>query len=145
MQAELIPFVVPEKASILERIEKEIAHGSHSIPDSFTTYFDEAFIQTQLTKLFKQLKKNYKITQAWVHVLGPGQSHSYHNHASAVGIIYLKVSDNSGDLVFDDQKITIRPIEDHFILVPAEEAHSTTENKSDHPRIVLAFSLEESN
>lgn len=143
MKAELIPYLLPRKDEILDRVYKEIAHGSHSIPGSFTTYFDVKYIQHELKQLFLILKKNYKITEAWVHVLAPGYSHGYHTHSPATGIVYLKVSENSGDLVFNDQKLTIRPIEDHFIIVPAEEAHSTTENKSDHPRIALAFSLEE--
>lgn len=141
--AKLIPYLLSEKKEILEKVDEEIAHGSHSDPDRIFVNFDEKYIQAQLKELFLRLKKNYKVTAAWVHVLAPGAEHTMHNHSSIIGVIYLRIPDQSGNLILDRMKTFIQPRRDHFIMIPAREPHRITKNLSNRPRFALAFSLEE--
>lgn len=143
MKAELIPYLLSGKYEILDKVAKEVAHGSHTDPARIFVNFEAKYIQVQLKELFLRLKKKYKVTAAWVHVMTPGASHTSHTHSTAIGVIYLKVPDISGNLLLEAQHVTITPRRDHFVFVPAGEPHSITENKSKSSRIALAFQLEE--
>ncbi len=106
-------------------------------------YFENDRIQKMMEPIFKKLKLDVKITQAWVHIMTPGADHTTHNHELATGVLYLIAPKNSGNLYFDDFGITIPIEEDLFVLVPAKEKHSITKNKSKEMRITLAMAMEE--
>lgn len=95
------------------------------------------------TELIKSLNLGKKITHVRVHYVKPGGDHATgHNHGKDTGVFYLQVPKDSGNLVFPKLGVTIVPEVNHFVVVPAEEVHAITENKSDEIRLALAFDID---
>ncbi len=93
--------------------------------------------------LIKRWGLGNKILNPRVHFMLPDADHQAgHNHSTDTGIYYLQIPKNSGNLVFPNLNIEIEPHEGLFLVVPAKEIHTITENKSDGIRLALAFCIE---
>ncbi len=131
-----------DKQEFIDEVCHKLNTGSFIDPQRIFFYYEIDRIQKMMEPIFKKLKLDVKITQAWVHIMTPGADHTTHNHELATGVLYLIAPKNSGNLYFDDFGITIPIEEDLFVLVPAKEKHSITKNKSKEIRITLAMAME---
>lgn len=83
----------------------------------------------------------------WFNLMGPGHITDWHTHDDLdeliSGVVYLKVPENSGDLVLkkDDEEIILPPITGHFIFFSPQTYHSVTENKSAHQRLSIGMNI----
>ena len=85
-----------------------------------------------------------KIQRLWVNINGPGHYNEWHTHYLAkVGVIYLKVPSNSGDIEFrkDDEVYRITPQPGQFLTFPGSLEHRVLENQSSENRISIAINL----
>lgn len=81
------------------------------------------------------------ITKAWVHYMDSGADHeTAHVHEPDTCVFYLRVPENSGNLVFDGEIIT--PKEGMLVIVPGGAHHAITKNRSEETRYALAFWIE---
>jgi len=106
-------------------------------------------------------KNEFKITTSWFTKTKKGQQSNPHSHRNCMfsGILYIKTTDNSGDIVFNDltdkrfllrtkkyniynsEQFTFRPKNGMIIFFPSEITHQILKNNSDTDRISLAFNL----
>ncbi len=109
----------------------------------------------------------FYITNSWVNIHQRGQSAVGHVHHNSLisGVLYLKVSDSTGDLVFHRDALSllpfppslsldmdsfniynckswgIRPKTNEICLFPSVIMHSVDANQSDEERWCLAFNV----
>ena len=133
---------IPGKQKLLQEVRQRLKTENFIYPDKKFLYFDVKRIQKMMEPIFKKLKLDVTITQAWVHVMEPGAAHLIHDHEDDTGVYYLEVIKDSGNLIFEDYDIEIPVEEDRFILVRGKEKHSITKNRTKYQRITLAFSME---
>ena len=129
-------------------------------------------IDAQLENYFndKQIFNNFstaKMNSMWINCNNTGDYNHSHNHPGCdfSGVLWLKVPENSGNLVFESpfsfqqyklllnyseefKKSTnaydwfyIEPQEGLMIMFPSHLNHSVTSNKSDQERISVAFNI----
>ena len=139
-QVTILRQKLPAKEQLLKLVKGHIDNGNFSDPARKFIYFPVDYIQELMKPILDKLDVNYKVTVAWVHILAPGAFHTTHNHADDTVVYYLNTPPNSGNLVFPDRQQEIIPEEDMLVIVPARERHSININKSNKPRIALAFS-----
>lgn len=83
----------------------------------------------------------------WFNAQGPGQGTSVHNHDEndelLSGVYYIRVPDQSGELVLLDGQLTTRmmPKAGHFLFFPPSLPHRVEVNRSQEQRLSLAFNL----
>jgi hypothetical protein len=83
----------------------------------------------------------------WLNAQGPGQATSEHTHEEInellSGVYYISVPEHSGDIVFRDQRLTIRatPREGTFLFFPPSLSHRVETNRSERTRLSLAFNF----
>tara|TARA_Y100001937_G_C7118456_1_gene331293 strand:+ start:816 stop:1397 length:582 start_codon:yes stop_codon:yes gene_type:complete len=136
-------------------------------------YGDDMFTQcaTDILKnaeeCFKQLdvQDQYipEMSQLWGMINPPGSSNNVHTHPCSYlsGVLYLKVPENSGEIVFLEPKpqaevfsppkqknkmelshsVGIQPKEDTLIFFPSWLQHYVQKNQSNQDRIVLSFNI----
>jgi len=143
-QLDLITIVqkIPGKAELLKEVKERLVTENFIYPDKKFLYFEVDRIQKMMEPIFKKLKLDVTITQAWVHVMEPGAAHLKHDHEDDTGVYYLEVYKASGNLIFEDYGIEIPVEEDRFVLVRGKEKHSISKNRTKFQRITLAFTLE---
>tara|TARA_Y100000590_G_scaffold427957_2_gene538741 strand:+ start:223 stop:867 length:645 start_codon:yes stop_codon:yes gene_type:complete len=87
----------------------------------------------------------YPTNEYWFNIAQPGESTGRHNHkdeAAISGLFYIKVPEDSGELIFfipGKNKITIPVKEGRMLLFPADLDHAVDLNRSEDARISLAF------
>jgi len=102
---------------------------------------------------------NEGVFKYWMNVNEPGNSNVKHRHTDGTfsGVIYIKVPENSGDIVFHRENmffgslmyitpktkpaISLSPQEGGLLLFPCFLDHEVTENKSQDTRISIAFNV----
>lgn len=82
----------------------------------------------------------------WFNHMPPGSKTGLHDHKSGAflsGVYYIKVPENSGNIVFqvDSESKEIISEEGKMILFPPSLKHQVHENQSNEDRISLAFNL----
>ena len=81
------------------------------------------------TIMTKEIEKHakMKITEIWSINYTNGQGCKFHHHATNTtkmsAIYYLKVGDESGNLIFPDEGVTIEPKENLFVMFDAKLVH----------------------
>jgi uncharacterized protein (TIGR02466 family) len=109
----------------------------------------------------------FYITDSWINIHQRGHSAGPHVHHNSLisGVLYLKVTENSGDLVFHKQALSLvpfppaldldmdsyniynckswghRPKTNDICLFPSVVTHSVDPNESDEDRWCLAFNV----
>jgi uncharacterized protein (TIGR02466 family) len=109
----------------------------------------------------------FYITNSWVNIHGRGQSAGSHVHNNSLlsGVLYLKVTETTGDIVFHRNELSLipfppaldldiatiniynckswgyRPKTNDICLFPSTVAHSADPNASDQERWCLAFNV----
>ena len=102
---------------------------------------------------------NEGIFKYWINVNEPGNSNVKHRHTDGTfsGVIYIKVPENSGDIVFHRENmffgtplymtpksqpmISLNPQEGGLLLFPCFVDHEVAENRSKDTRISIAFNV----
>jgi uncharacterized protein (TIGR02466 family) len=110
-------------------------------------------------------KIEFYITNSWINIHRRGQAAGPHVHNNSLlsGVLYLQVSETSGDLVFQREVLSLlpfppaldldidrfniynckswghRPKNNEIVIFPSVVMHSADANESDEERICLAF------
>jgi hypothetical protein len=81
-----------------------------------------------------------RITNLWSAVYQNGDKTDPHDHSPLPGsfVYYLKASENSSPLFFNDNNLSIVPEEDLLIVFPGYIIHSVPESSEKEKRIVIA-------
>lgn len=91
--------------------------------------------------------KNNLKSGLWFNEMLPGNKTLAHTHDDSneiySGVYYIKVPNNSGDLVLEgtEEKFTVKPKEGMLILFPPNTLHYVTENKSNSIRLSLGINI----
>jgi len=109
----------------------------------------------------------FHITNSWINVYRPGDQAGSHNHNNSLisGVLYLKVSEDSGDIIFYRDIMSLvpfppaldlaidssniynckqfghRPRKNEIVLFPSVVMHSVGQNNSNEERWCLAFNV----
>ena len=134
--------------------------------ETISDYQDEPIFKNFIEAILKILKvtrlktegKKVSIT-SWANVNEKGNWNFIHNHTGTdlSGVYYVKVPENSGEIVFFDprkidtkhsffqeeqpQAFGIQPEEGNLILFPSYLEHMVTPSESDETRISIAFNV----
>lgn len=86
-----------------------------------------------------------KLKYLWFNINPAGASHRWHYHGmrETVGVLYIQVPENSGNIEFKG-KLTqvITPVAGTLLTFPGNLEHRVLENLSANDRISMAFNLE---
>ena len=83
----------------------------------------------------------------WFNLMQPGHITTLHRHDDfdelISGVIYLKVPENSGDLVLESgkQSITLEPVAGNYVFFDPATPHRVTENQSDCYRLSIGMNI----
>jgi uncharacterized protein (TIGR02466 family) len=109
----------------------------------------------------------FYITNSWINIHRRGQLAGFHVHNNSLlsGVLYLQVSETSGDLVFQREVLSLlpfppaldldmdrfniynckswsyRPKTNDIVIFPSVVNHGTDRNESDEDRVCLAFNV----
>ena len=150
-------FLTSIDKNVLDRPEYKHVHGI--VMNEVNTYTREVL----------RINKNieFYITNSWVNIYRPGDQCVPHNHNNSLisGVLYLKVTETSGDLIFyrdilslipfppaldlDTDSTNIynckhfghRPKTNDVCLFPSVVMHSAAINESDEERLCLPFNV----
>jgi hypothetical protein len=98
------------------------------------------------TDLVNDCLKTAGITEpakhVWFNVNGKGAHHKWHSHggASVVGVFYISVPEDSGDIEFRDGT-SIKPHPGMLLIFPAGVEHRVLPNQTAQYRISMAFNI----
>ena len=97
------------------------------------------------TIMTKEIEKHakMKITEIWSINYTNGQGCKFHHHATNTtkmsAIYYLKVGDESGNLIFPDEGVTIEPKENLFVMFDAKLVHGVEPSLDGRVCIAMNF------
>lgn len=120
------------------------------------------FIQTKLNKFSKEIFKyedELVITQSWINLSNPGNTHNRHCHPNSIisGVWYVEMPDNSSPIRFHNSIVReinlntsetnefngisydLLPEKSSLILFPSNLHHDVVKNESNSDRISLSF------
>lgn len=123
-------------------------------------------VSSHIKKYFRMLgneQQEYAITAQWANINDPGTANIMHTHGDSdfSGIVYINVTEDSGDLFIHNLHVPTRDLTRHFpftrntssghritpengmiVLFPGNTAHSVLVNRSAENRISVAFNLD---
>ena len=136
--------------------------------ESFSSFFDPLCnaIDFYIGHTYENVS-SFTFSNAWININFPGCYNRFHNHpmSEISGCFYIKVPENSGALVFQndmqydyakcmnlaksdikvkfnyDHSFGIVPLEGSVFFFPSSLYHEVTENNSKSDRISIAFNL----
>ena len=108
------------------------------------------FLNDIIEKFKKEAGKHYYLIDIWCNIYYKGGYVKKHNHFDSSlpflkdvslvsGVYYFKKPSNSGDLILDNQKTSLK--EDDCILFDSKINHSSTSNLSKENRIIFSLNL----
>jgi len=123
--------------------------GWHSRSFVYTRQYnrrDYSWIVDTLSEIDILMKeKNYQFSRGWFNINSKGNSNNWHNHGAHpfVGVLYLDVPNNSGDIEFqkNQELYSYTPSVGDFVAFPGNLEHRVLENKSTEDRISLAINF----
>ena len=110
-------------------------------------------------------KVDLKYLNAWINISGNKDFNRLHNHQQSIisGVVYIRVPDNSGNIIFENPNLAIeyvhpteeltslnnynspewfiKSIAGEILMFPSYLRHYVQENKSNKDRISLSFNL----
>jgi hypothetical protein len=85
-------------------------------------------------------------TATWFNISPKHAHHRWHSHggASSVGVFYIQIPENSGNIEFKHKQeiISISPYEGLLLIAPAGIQHQVLPNNSNEDRVSLAFNFD---
>jgi uncharacterized protein (TIGR02466 family) len=150
-------FLSSVDKNVLHRPEFKAVHGV--VTKEIEAYAREVLGVARNVELY--------VTNSWINVYGRGQSAGAHVHGNSVfsGVLYLDVSENTGDIVFHRDVLSpipfppaldldvaqfniynckswsYKPKRNDVVLFPSVVMHSADPNQSDDERWCLAFNV----
>jgi hypothetical protein len=123
--------------------------GWHSRSFVYTQKYnrrDYSWIVDSLTKISQLMEeKNYQYSRSWFNINSTGNSNNWHHHGEHpfVGVLYISVPENSGDIEFekDGEYFSYSPKAGDFVAFPGTLMHRVLENQSTENRISLAINF----
>jgi hypothetical protein len=123
--------------------------GWHSKSFVYTQKYnrrDYSWIVQPLSEIDQMIKQmNYRFSRGWFNINSKGNSNNWHHHGHHpfVGVLYISVPENSGDIEFekDEEFFYYTPISGDFVAFPGKLMHRVLENQSDENRISLAMNF----
>ena len=169
---ELVQYALDERESS-EGVRKSNAGGWQSFDDYHGKENPISnVIHSHLKPFFNNRdifdqKSTMKMNSMWININGPGNYNHSHNHPGCdlSGVLWLKVPENSGNIVFESpQSFTqarlieaysqkfkdetlmydwfyVQPQVGLIVLFPSHVTHSVTQNNSNEDRISVAFNV----
>ena len=136
--------------------------GSHPVKGRWENSYLESYLTPSVSRLLNracaEAKRvygdafivpsqflGYPNNEYWFNMARPGESTGVHNHkdeSTISGVYYLQVPPDSSDLYFlpvDAVEFSVKAVVGRMILFPSHLDHYVTENRSNEPRISLAF------
>ena len=83
----------------------------------------------------------------WFNLMQPGQITDWHTHDDldelVSAVVYLKVPQNSGDLILKSpaQTIRLQPVSGHYVFFDPATPHAVTENLSTEHRLSIGMNF----
>jgi uncharacterized protein (TIGR02466 family) len=123
--------------------------GWHSKSFVYTQKYnrrDYTWIVDTLTGIDNMMKeKNFQFSRGWFNINSTGNSNNWHHHGQHpfVGVLYISVPPNSGDIEFekDNEVFSYTPSAGEFVAFPGLLMHRVLENQSTENRISLAINF----
>lgn len=112
----------------------------------YTSLVEIPWVEEFLTECLTALNlSEYKLKHLWFNINPKGAYHTWHAHGgtSEVGVCYVSVPRNSGNIEFEvnKEKYAIKPTAGMLVTFPAGLNHRVLTNESDEDRISMAFNL----
>lgn len=87
--------------------------------------------------------KSFSIDYCWLVKIKPNDMGVYHNHPTypVVGVYYASVTKNCGNLLFEDNKLEIEPVNDRLVIFSGLLNHGIGCNNSKYERISIGLHL----
>lgn len=134
------------------------------LQESFSRFLEYIVARIESTTIYEF---NHTLTSMWINVNSRYDYNAKHMHPGAIlaGVMWIKCSDNCGELIFDspnsytqgalirsiDKEVKektnyvdgyiFKPEEGKMLLFPASLYHAVEPNNSDEDRISIAFNL----
>lgn len=128
-----------------------IGGGWHSKTFNLTKKYDSRSYEwarstiTPLETIVKQTWPGVYFDRSWFNVNGYGAGNKWHNHGAhpIVGVLYIKVPDNSGAIEFcsNNEHFTHTPVAGDFIVFPGNLEHRVVDSNSNEYRISMAINF----
>ena len=83
----------------------------------------------------------------WFNAMRPGQLTMPHHHDEddelLSAVYYIRVPENSGDLVMHDgeREVRVHPVQSKLVMFPPQVLHEVTANNSNEMRLSVAFNI----
>jgi hypothetical protein len=108
----------------------------------YTTTKDIPWVNDLLTQCITTADITIPIRHVWFNVNGKDAYHNWHSHGgtSVVGVYYIQVPKDSGNIEFRDGT-SIEPYPGLLLIFPAGVEHQVTPNKTNNLRISMAFNI----
>ena len=151
---------LPDDPEILSHLspgaKRSIVEGSHNGMYGLQLFkrYDMPEFERFIMHSLEQVYTEAQIFQSWINKLPKGSSQAVHTHANSVvsGVYYHETTANMGGIVFMNpnpySKMAMWGTEEGrffpctpntLVLFPSWLEHKTSENRSDHPRVSIAF------
>jgi hypothetical protein len=102
-------------------------------------------VETIQTVDIQMQEKGYCFSRSWFNINSTGNSNNWHHHGEHpfVGVLYISVPENSGDIEFrkNGTSYSYAPKAGDFVAFPGTLEHRVLENKSLDNRISLAINF----
>lgn len=116
--------------------------------DHYDGFKDVANEAKNLTKHVAEQFLNFKnfnpyIVDCWTNVYPTGGYCNIHSHfpATFAVVYYVKVPENSGDIVFPDADLKITPYNGLMLCFKGDVWHGVEANKTDEDRIIIGINI----
>ena len=152
-----VTFLSSVDKNILDR--PEFAHVRNIVMNEINKYGREVLRVNSNIEFY--------ITNSWINIYRPGDQAGSHNHNNSLisGVLYLKVTEDSGDIIFYRDILSLvpfppaldlgidssniynckqfghRPEKNEIVLFPSVVMHSVGQNNSSEERWCLAFNV----
>jgi hypothetical protein len=151
-----IPDYLIEKMYELKKLDKGTPKtnrgGWHS--KTFTpykNYYNGRYTWTKeflehILKIVNSKWTGTRLNRAWFNLSPSGSTNRWHNHGThpIVGVIYIKVPNDSGTIEFknNDEIFSYLPNEGDFLVFPGSLEHQVLAGKNTEDRISLAINFD---
>ena len=108
----------------------------------YTTTKNISWVDSLLNQCVSVAEITNPLKHIWFNINGKGAYHNWHSHGGAdiVGVLYLQVPKDSGNIEFRDGT-SIEPYPGLLLIFPAGVEHRVTPNQTNQQRISMAFNI----
>ena len=111
----------------------------------YTSTKEVGWIDDFLKECLSIAEINKEVSHVWFNINPKGAYHRWHSHGGAtqVGVFYISVPENSGNIEFRYKKLihSIAPYNGLLLIFPAGLEHQVLSSRSNQDRITMAFNI----